>query len=89
LLPEAVSIVEEGGEQINFTSLSASDQKVIEGLAILTDLLYSCCKVSFVLPTEDEEEPNTVNVQGINEAVEKAKKVFSDYFGEELDAGWK
>ena len=85
LLPEAVSIVEEGGEQINFTSLSSSDQKVIEGLAILTDLLYSCCKVSFVLPTEDEEEPNTVNVQGINEAVEKAKKVFSDYFRENLD----
>lgn len=85
LLSKAVGIVEKGEGQIDFMSLSAYDQKVIEALTILTDSLYSLCKVPFVLQTEDKEDPNTVNVQGINEAVEKTKKIFSDYFGENLD----
>ena len=84
LLAEASALVGNGNRKIDFRSLGTCDRKVIHDLVLLTGLLYSLCKVTFVLPTDDEDSPNTVNVTQINKVVEQAEGVFSDHFGEDL-----
>ncbi len=86
VLAKATNVVGNGKREIDYLSLKACDRKVIHDLAFLTGLLYSLCKVPFVLPTGDEESPNTVNVKGINDAVERAEEAFSDRFGEVMEA---
>ena len=83
-LAEAAAVVGNRKREIDYMSLKACDRKVIHDLAFLTGLLYSLCKVQFVLASDDEESPNTVNVKGINDAVEQAEEAFSDHFGEKL-----
>ena len=64
--------------RINWYDYSEEEQKTVENSAILTQLLYSMCKVQLVLKTDDKNGINTVNTAEVTQSQQNADTVLSE-----------
>lgn len=62
----------------DWTEYTDAEKRLTENTVLLVGLLYSMCKVQLVRQTESEEEPNEVNTEEIDSAIENVKEILND-----------
>lgn len=62
----------------DWNEFTEAEKRMTENTVLLVGLLYSMCKVQLVIQTNSKSETNTVNEQGVLQAVKDAKTFMDD-----------
>ncbi|MCM1165918.1 MAG: hypothetical protein NC299_08435 [Lachnospiraceae bacterium] len=77
-----LSLLERFEEIVNtkrdYNYFTASEKMLTENLVLLIGLLYSMCKVQLVLKSDNENDMNTVNKNGVDSAIQNADDALYD-----------
>ena len=63
-------ILERG--KTNWNEFSSEEKLTTENAVLLTGLLYSMCKIELVIPAENQEDENIVNVEAVDKSIADA-----------------